>query len=56
MAADMHVERRGARAQQVIVHGRDLKAAFNAVKPGDKVVVIVSEIGGVKTVTKLEKQ
>jgi Cu/Ag efflux protein CusF len=29
---------------------------FNAVKPGDKVVVTVSKIGGVKTITKLEKQ
>jgi Cu/Ag efflux protein CusF len=29
---------------------------FNAVKPGDKVVVTVSEIGGVKTISKLEKQ
>src|SRR3954471_24695450 len=29
---------------------------FNAVKPGDKVTVTVTEIGGVKTITKLEKQ
>jgi Cu/Ag efflux protein CusF len=29
---------------------------FNAVKPGDKVVVTVSEINGVKTITKLDKQ
>jgi Cu/Ag efflux protein CusF len=29
---------------------------FNAVKPGDKVVVIVTEVGSVKTITKLEKQ
>jgi Cu/Ag efflux protein CusF len=29
---------------------------FNAVKPGDKVAVTVSEIGGVKTITKLDKQ
>jgi Cu/Ag efflux protein CusF len=29
---------------------------FNAVKPGDKVAVTVTEIGGVKTITKLEKQ
>ena len=29
MAADMHVERRGAGAQQVIVHGGDLEAAFD---------------------------
>jgi Cu/Ag efflux protein CusF len=29
---------------------------FNAVKPGDKVVVTVTDVGGVKTVTKLEKQ
>ena len=29
---------------------------FNAVKPGDKVVVTVTEIGGAKTITKLEKQ
>ena len=29
---------------------------FNAVQPGDKVVFTASEIGGVKTITKLEKQ
>jgi len=29
---------------------------FNAVKPGDKVVVTVTDVGGVKTITKLEKQ
>jgi Cu/Ag efflux protein CusF len=29
---------------------------FNAVQPGDKVVVTVTDVGGVKTVTKLEKQ
>jgi len=29
---------------------------FNAVKPGDNVAVTVSEISGVKTITKLEKQ
>src|SRR5215218_7536919 len=29
---------------------------FNAVKPGDKVTVTVTEVGGVKTITKLEKQ
>jgi Cu/Ag efflux protein CusF len=29
---------------------------FNAVKPGDKVVVTVTEVGGVKTISKLEKQ
>src|ERR1700704_5051238 len=29
---------------------------FNAVKPGDRVVVTLSEISGVKTITKLEKQ
>jgi Cu/Ag efflux protein CusF len=29
---------------------------FNAVKPGDKVAVTVTESGGVKTITKLEKQ
>ena len=29
---------------------------FNAVKPGDKVAVTVTEVGGVKTITKLEKQ
>ncbi len=29
---------------------------FNAVKPGDKVNVTVTEIGGVRTITKLEKQ
>ena len=29
---------------------------FNALQPGDKVVFTASEIGGVKTITKLEKQ
>jgi len=29
---------------------------FNAVKPGDKVAVTVTDVGGVKTITKLEKQ
>jgi Cu/Ag efflux protein CusF len=29
---------------------------FNAVQPGDKVAVTVTEVGGVKTITKLEKQ
>lgn len=29
---------------------------FNAVQTGDKVVVTVSEVGGVKTITKLEKR
>ena len=29
---------------------------FNAVKPGDKVAVTVTDVGGVKTVTKLEKR
>lgn len=29
---------------------------FNALKAGDKVVFTASEIGGVKTVTKIEKQ
>ena len=29
---------------------------FNAVKPGDKVAFTVTETGGVKTITKLEKQ
>jgi Cu/Ag efflux protein CusF len=29
---------------------------FNAVQPGDKVVVTVTEAGGIKTITKLEKQ
>jgi len=29
---------------------------FNAVKPGDKVSLTVTDIGGVKTITKLEKQ
>jgi hypothetical protein len=29
---------------------------FNAVKPGDKVAVTVTERAGVKTITKLEKQ
>jgi Cu/Ag efflux protein CusF len=29
---------------------------FNAVKPGDKVVVTVTEVGSVKTISKLEKQ
>jgi Cu/Ag efflux protein CusF len=29
---------------------------FNAAKPGDKVTVTVTETGGVKTITKLEKQ
>jgi Cu/Ag efflux protein CusF len=29
---------------------------FNAVKPGDKVSFTVTESGGVKTITKLEKQ
>jgi Cu/Ag efflux protein CusF len=29
---------------------------FNAVKPGDKVAFTVTETGGVKTITRLEKQ
>lgn len=29
---------------------------FNAFQPGDKVVFTATEIGGVKTITKLEKQ
>jgi Cu/Ag efflux protein CusF len=29
---------------------------FNALQPGDKVVFTAAEIGGVKTITKLEKQ
>jgi Cu/Ag efflux protein CusF len=29
---------------------------FNALKPGDKVVFSATETGGVKTITKLEKQ
>jgi Cu/Ag efflux protein CusF len=29
---------------------------FNAIKPGDKVTFTVSETGGVKTITKLDKQ
>jgi Cu/Ag efflux protein CusF len=29
---------------------------FNAVRPGDKVVFTVTEVGGMKTITKLEKQ
>jgi len=29
---------------------------FNAVRPGDKVVFTVTDVGGVKTITKLEKQ
>ena len=29
---------------------------FNAVRPGDKVVFTATEAGGVKTITKLEKQ
>jgi Cu/Ag efflux protein CusF len=29
---------------------------FNALQPGDKVVFSVTEVGGVKTITKLEKQ
>jgi len=29
---------------------------FNAVKPGDKVTVTITDSGGVKTITKLEKQ
>ena len=29
---------------------------FNAVKPGDKVAFTATETGGVKTITKLEKQ
>ncbi|MEA2884442.1 MAG: hypothetical protein QOH32_3698 [Bradyrhizobium sp.] len=29
---------------------------FNAVKPGDKVAVTVTDVGGVKTIIKLEKQ
>jgi len=29
---------------------------FNAVQPGDKVVFTATDIGGVKTITKLEKQ
>ena len=30
--------------------------AFNAFQPGDKVVFTATEIGGAKTITKLEKQ
>jgi Cu/Ag efflux protein CusF len=29
---------------------------FNALRPGDKVVFTVTEVGGLKTITKLEKQ
>jgi Cu/Ag efflux protein CusF len=29
---------------------------FNALQPGDKVVFTAADIGGVKTITKLEKQ
>ena len=29
---------------------------FNAFRPGDKVVFTATEVGGVKTITKLEKQ
>jgi Cu/Ag efflux protein CusF len=29
---------------------------FNAIKPGDKVSFTVTDVGGVKTITKLEKQ
>jgi Cu/Ag efflux protein CusF len=29
---------------------------FNAIKPGDKVAVTVTDVGGVRTITKLEKQ
>jgi Cu/Ag efflux protein CusF len=29
---------------------------FNALRPGDKVVFTATEVGGVKTITKLEKQ
>ena len=29
---------------------------FNAIKPGDKVTFTVTDSGGVKTITKLEKQ
>jgi Cu/Ag efflux protein CusF len=29
---------------------------FNAVQPGDKVVFTATEVGGVKTITKLQKQ
>jgi Cu/Ag efflux protein CusF len=29
---------------------------FNALQPGDKVVFTANEVGGVKTITKLEKQ
>jgi Cu/Ag efflux protein CusF len=29
---------------------------FNALRPGDKVMFTASEVGGVKTITKLEKQ
>jgi Cu/Ag efflux protein CusF len=29
---------------------------FNAVRPGDKVVFTATDVGGVKTITKLEKQ
>jgi Cu/Ag efflux protein CusF len=29
---------------------------FSAVQPGDKVVFTATEVGGVKTITKLEKQ
>jgi Cu/Ag efflux protein CusF len=29
---------------------------FNALQPGDKVVVTVTDVGGVKTITKIEKQ
>jgi len=29
---------------------------FNALQPGDKVVFTTAEVGGIKTITKLEKQ
>jgi Cu/Ag efflux protein CusF len=29
---------------------------FNALRPGDKVVFTVTEVGGLKSITKLEKQ
>jgi len=29
---------------------------FNALQPGDKVVFTATEVGGIKTITKLEKQ
>jgi Cu/Ag efflux protein CusF len=29
---------------------------FNALRPGDKVVFTATDVGGVKTITKLEKQ